>query len=98
VNCLHVKSRGKRKKIKQAIFPDNGIFGVMEGGPSQVVADGFYILTEPLTAGNHTVHYRSLSCPDVGCTEPAFAQDLKYNMIAKYLTLVGVLLSHAVYC
>ena len=68
----------------QVIFPDNGIFGVAEEGPSQVVADGFYILTEPLTAGNHTVHYRSsLSCPDVGCVEPAFAQDVKYNIIAK---------------
>jgi hypothetical protein len=33
----------------------------------QVVADGFYILTELLTSGNHTVHYKSsLSCPDVG--------------------------------
>ena len=31
----------------QAIFPDNGIFGVVDGGPSQVVADGHYILTEP---------------------------------------------------
>jgi hypothetical protein len=68
----------------QVIFPDNGIFGVVEGGPSQVVADGWYIISEPLTPGNHTVHFRSsLSCPDVGCIEPAFAQDVKYNIIAK---------------
>lgn len=68
----------------QAIFPDNGIFGVTEGGPSQVVADGFYVATEPLTPGNHTVHFKSsLSCPDVGCVEPAFAQDVKYNIIVK---------------
>jgi hypothetical protein len=68
----------------QAIFPDNGIFGVTEGGPSTVVADGFFILTEPLTPGNHTVQYKSsLICPDVGCVEPAFAQDIKYNIIAK---------------
>jgi hypothetical protein len=68
----------------EVIFPDNGIFGVADGGPSQVVADGFYILTEPLTAGNHTVHFRSsLNCPDPGCVEPAFAMDVKYNIIAK---------------
>ena len=68
----------------QVIFPDNGIFGVVEGGPSQVVADGWYIISEPLTPGNHTVHSRSsLSCPDVGCVEPAFAMDVKYNIIAK---------------
>jgi hypothetical protein len=68
----------------QVIFPDNGIFGVVDGGPSQVVADGWYIISEPLTPGNHTVHFRSsLSCPDVGCIEPAFAMDVKYNIIAK---------------
>jgi hypothetical protein len=68
----------------QVIFPDNGIFGVVEGGPSQVVADGWYIISEPLTPGNHTVHFRSsLSCPDVGCIEPALAMDVKYNIIAK---------------
>ena len=79
-----LKYRTQPTEPFQVIFPDNGIFGVTEGGPSQVVADGFYILTEPLIAGNHTVHYRSsLSCPDVGCVEPAFAQDVKYNIIAK---------------
>ena len=65
-------------------FADNGIFGVVEGGPSKVVADGFYILTEPLTEGNHTVHFSSsLICNDPGCGEPNFAQDIKYNIIAK---------------
>jgi hypothetical protein len=79
-----LKYRTQPTEPFQVIFPDNGIFGVTEGGPSQVVADGFYILTEPLTAGNHTVHSRSsLSCPDVGCVEPAFALDVKYNIIAK---------------
>ncbi len=70
--------------VFQAIFPDNGIFGVMEGGSSTAAADGFYILTEPLTAGNHTVHFRSsLLCTEVGCAEPAFAQDVLYNIVAR---------------
>jgi hypothetical protein len=47
-----LKYRTQPTEPFQAIFPDNGIFGVVEGGPSQVVADGFYILTEPLTTGN----------------------------------------------
>jgi hypothetical protein len=65
-------------------YADNGIFGVVEGGPSKVVADGFYILTKPITAGNHTVHFKSsLICNDPGCAEPNFAQDIKYNIIAK---------------
>jgi hypothetical protein len=42
----------------EVVWPDNG-FGVMEGGPSKVVADGFYIVTEPMTRGNHTIHFKS---------------------------------------
>jgi hypothetical protein len=68
----------------RVVFPNNGIFGVTQGGPSTVVSDGFFILTEPLTKGNHTVHYKSsLICPDPGCTEPAFAEDVTYDIIAE---------------
>jgi hypothetical protein len=67
-----------------ANFADNGIFGVIEGGPSKVVADGYYIMTDPLQKGNYTVHYRSsLSCLDPGCAEPNFAQDIRYNIIVE---------------
>jgi hypothetical protein len=65
-------------------YADNGIFGIVEGGPTKTVADGYYIMTDPLPKGNHTVHYKSsLSCLDPGCAEPNFAQDIKYNIIAK---------------
>ena len=43
-----------------------------------------YVLTEPLTLGNHTVHFKSsLICSDPGCAEPNFAQDINYNIVAK---------------
>jgi hypothetical protein len=65
-------------------YADNGIFGIVEGGPTKAVADGYYIMTDPLPNGNHTVHYKSsLSCLDPGCAEPNFAQDIKYNIIAE---------------
>jgi hypothetical protein len=65
-------------------YADNGIFGIVEGGPTKAVADGYYIMTDPLPTGNHTVHYKSsLSCLDPGCAEPNFAQDIKYNIIAE---------------
>jgi hypothetical protein len=68
----------------EVVFPDNGIFGVIEGGVSKAVADGFYIITEPLSKGNYSVHFKSsLICLDVGCAEPNFAQDIKYNIIAE---------------
>jgi hypothetical protein len=70
-------------KAFDVVFPDDGIMGVTAGGPSKVVADGFYIVTEPLTEGNHTVHYKSsLLCLDPGCVEPNFAQDIKYAITA----------------
>jgi len=65
-------------------YADNGIFGIVEGGPTKASADGYYIITEPLQRGNYTVHYKSsLICLDPGCAEPNFAQDIKYNIIAE---------------
>ena len=96
VNSLYLKIGDKEYKYKdlikyrtqtdvfEVVFPDNGIFGVIEGGASKVVADGFYIITEPLTKGNYSVHFKSsLICPDPGCAEPNFAQDIKYNIVAE---------------
>ena len=96
VNSLYLKIGDKEYKYKdlikyrtetdvfKVVFPDNGIFGVIEGGISKVVADGFYIITEPLIKGNYSIHFKSsLICPDPGCAEPNFAQDIKYNIVAE---------------
>lgn len=96
VNSLYLKLDDKEYQYEDLLkyrthtedfdvtFPNNGIYGVMEGGPTKAVADGFYILTEPQTAGNHTVHFKSsLLCLDPDCIEPNFAQDVQYNIIAK---------------
>jgi hypothetical protein len=96
VNSLYLQIDGKEYKygdlIKyrtrtdgfDVIFPDKGIFGVEKGGVSKTVADGTYIITEPLAKGNHTIHFKSsLICADPDCADPNFAQDIKYNIIAK---------------
>jgi hypothetical protein len=66
-------------------IPPDATFGITQQGPSKAVADGFYILTEPLPIGNHTIHFKSsLGCYEVDCTSPvSFAQDIKYNIIAE---------------
>jgi hypothetical protein len=67
----------------EVVYPENAIFGATKG-PSKAVADGHYIITEPLPKGNHTVHYKSsLICPGTECLQPNFAQDIKYNIIAE---------------
>jgi hypothetical protein len=96
VNSLYLKISDKEYKyddlikyrthtdVFEVVFPNNGIFGVIEGGLSKVVADGFYIITEPLTKGNYSVHFKSsLICLDPGCAEPNFAQDIKYTIVAE---------------
>jgi len=48
------------------------------------VANGFYILTEPLATGNHTIHFKSsLICSDPDCADPNLVQDVKYNIVAE---------------
>jgi hypothetical protein len=67
----------------EVIFPNNAIFGATEGS-SKAVADGYYIITEPLEKGNYTILYKSsLICPEIDCIEPNFAQDIKYNLIVE---------------
>jgi hypothetical protein len=96
VNSLYLQIGNKEYKYEDLLkyrthtdafevtFPDNAIFGVMEGGVARAVADGFYIITEPLTRGNYTIHFKSsLFNPDPGATEPNFAQDIKYDIIAQ---------------
>jgi hypothetical protein len=74
----------KATDIFDVNYADNGIFGIVKGGPTKAHADGFYIITEPLQRGNYTVHFKSsLSCLDPNCAEPNFAQDIKYNIIAE---------------
>lgn len=96
VNSLYLKIGDKEYKygdlikyrtqtdVFEVVFPDNGIFGVIEGGVSKVIGDGFYIITEPLTKGNYSVHFKSsLICLDPDCAEPNFAQDIKYSILAE---------------
>lgn len=65
----------------EVVFPVNGIFGVTEEGASKAVADGYYLLTEPLSQGNYTIHYKgALGDPLEGTN---FQHDIKYDLRLK---------------
>jgi len=67
----------------QVVFPDNALFGATPG-PSKVVADGYYVITKPLTKGNYTVETKtSLACLEPDCTAPTFVGENKYHLIVK---------------
>jgi hypothetical protein len=57
------------------IFGNPPIFDAGQGGPAQTVADGYYVVTEPLTRGNYTVHFHS--------SVPLFVQSIKYDIVAR---------------
>jgi hypothetical protein len=67
----------------EVVYPKNAIFGASEGN-SNAVADGYYVITEPLGKGNYSVAYKSsLICPGADCLQPNFAQDVNYKLIVK---------------
>jgi hypothetical protein len=66
----------------ETTWPDKAIFGIEKGGNSSVVADGWYIITEPLAKGNHTIYYKSSLAPDPSGAE-SYATDIKYNILAE---------------
>lgn len=96
VNSLYLKIGDKEYKDENltkyrtrtgpfdVVFPDNAIFDVKKGGVAKSVADGFYILTEPLAKGNYLTHFKSsLSSITPAGSTSSFAQDIQYNITAK---------------
>ena len=66
----------------ETTWPDQALFGIEKGGNSTIVADGWYIITEPLAKGNHTIHFKSSLGPDTSGI-PIYATDIKYNILAE---------------
>ncbi len=54
------------------------LYGV-EAGPSRTAADGRYIITEPLTQGNHTIRFNNSYDP----MRTILAQDVTYKIIVE---------------
>jgi hypothetical protein len=91
VNALSLDINGKHyafddlKKFRtttgefEVTFPKDGIFGVTEEGRSKAVADGYYLITEPLSEGNYSIHYKgALGDPLEGTN---FQHDITYRLM-----------------
>lgn len=61
----------------EAKFPKDGIFGVADGGSCKAVADGYYLLIEPLTPGTHKIHFEGT----IPCLP--FREDVEYTLTVK---------------
>lgn len=63
------------------VFPKNALFGVTPG-PSKVVSDNTFVITEPIQSGNHTVQIKGSACSEENC-DALYAYNVKYNLIIK---------------
>ncbi|HZD36844.1 MAG TPA: hypothetical protein VE130_16685, partial [Nitrososphaeraceae archaeon] len=61
-------------------LPQNNAFGVQEG-MTQAVADGWFIMLEPLSKGNHTVEFSAVVVGLAG--EQNFSTEALYNLVVQ---------------
>lgn len=60
-------------------FPQDAIFQVNKSGLSKAVADGYYIVTEPLKKGNYKISFGGM----IPYPDTIWDFDLTYNLIVK---------------
>ena len=61
-------------------LPANNVFGVKEG-MTQAVADGWFIMLEPLPKGTHTLEFGAVVIKPTG--EQNFQTDATYNLVVE---------------
>ena len=65
-------------RVQSRLFPFTAAIslkdldGCVTGSPQLAVADGYWLLLEPLSRGEHTLHFRAAS--------PAFSMDITYHL------------------
>ncbi len=62
--------------------PENNVFNNKPGFWEKAIADGFFLLMEPLPPGNHTLHY-TVSVLNPIESDYNYAADLTYNLMVK---------------
>lgn len=63
-------------------FPQDNIFGARPGS-TQSVSDGIFIMLQPLTPGNHTIHFTGLVLANPTLGTQSFATDATYYLVVK---------------
>ena len=60
-------------------FPENNLFGA-SAGPSQSVADGYYVLLHPLSLGKHDIGFKAVSVQFTTTGVENVAQNILYHL------------------
>lgn len=65
------------------VFPSDNVAGV-KPGPTRGVADGYWAIISPLSAGNHTIHFKAVALQyTTTATATSFVIDTTYNLSIK---------------
>ena len=80
-----IKNYGVLTSVFNVTFADNGLFGVIEGGPTSAAADGYYIITEPLSKGTYVIYAKGDMCNNpLECPSPNdFTTRVKTTLIVE---------------
>lgn len=82
VNFQDLQSYKLQSPLFSFTFPQDNIFGARPG-PTQSVSDGIFIMLQPLTPGNHTVHFTGVVLANPTLGTQSFATDATYHLIVK---------------
>jgi hypothetical protein len=63
-------------------FPENNIFGA-SAGPSQSVADGYYVFLQPLSPGKHDISFKGVSVQYTTTGVNNVAQNIVYHLVVQ---------------
>jgi hypothetical protein len=60
-------------------FPENNLFGA-SAGPSQSVADGYYVFLQPLSPGKHDISFKAVGVQFTTTGVQSVAQNIVYHL------------------
>lgn len=77
---VNLENYRARSPVFELVIPPNNSFGGDITGTTRAVADGFYIILEPLSPGLHHVQFRASIVDNPTLGSLSYAIDIKYNI------------------
>lgn len=82
VNLQSLQTYKVQSPLFTSTFPKDNIFGA-PAGPTQSVSDGIFLVLQPLSPGNHTVHFTGVVLANPTLGTQSFATDATYHLVVK---------------
>ena len=77
----------QRYRVQSPLFsftvPANNIVGIKGGTTTQGVSDGYWVFLQPLSAGNHNIHFSGGSTDITSTSGSNFSTEVTYHLLVK---------------